>query len=146
MPTAPKLYCLLMIVLVTGKMALGQDCSALIHYRDVELLEQYDQAFFKYRISQDALNDIRQIRDETLNDGEWNKALSTGAAMTDAGLTTAVVAQNIKTTCTLISDLLKFNPAAGLAGTAIEKASLTAERIYNTLKLGKTVGDLVEDG
>lgn len=124
----------------------GQNCAELIHFRDVELYEQYDNAFEKYKLNQDAINEMRRIRKETLGEREWNKLMSTETATSDGGLATAIIAQNIKTTCTLISDLLKFNPAAGIVGTAVEKTNISVERIYETIKFGKSLTSIVDEG
>ncbi|MBL7736036.1 MAG: hypothetical protein JNL51_11300, partial [Chitinophagaceae bacterium] len=122
----------------------AQDCEALIRYRDVELNRQYKAAFDKYSVNKQAMMDIEKIRYDLLN-GDWH-SYSTAFAASDAGITTAIIAKNIQTTCNLILDLLKIVPGAELGAEAAEKASLTATRIYDAIQAGEKIADVVQDG
>lgn len=127
----------------------AQNCQQLIHYRDVELNKQYNDAVEKYtkkyKLNHEIIADMQRTKRETLDEKEWGKLMSTQTTMTDGGLTTAIIAKNIQITCTLISDLLKIVPAADVAGTTIEKTSLTAESVLKVIESGKSLKSIVTE-
>ncbi|HRE50107.1 MAG TPA: hypothetical protein PK339_01710 [Flavitalea sp.] len=122
----------------------GQDCEALIRYRNVELKRQYDSAFDKYKVNKQTRMDIERMRYDLLK-GDWY-SYSTSFAASDAGLATALIAKNIQTTCNLILGLLKLAPGAQLGAEAAENTSLTATRIYDAIQAGKKLDAVVQEG
>jgi hypothetical protein len=122
------------------------DCNELVYYRDVTLIQQYDQAYKKYTLNQQNLADLDKMRDDLLNrDDHWWE-MSTKTATTDGALALAVIMQNIKTQCTLISNILKIDPETGAIMNGLEKTAITATRIYKAITLGKELKSVITEG
>jgi len=125
-------------------------CLELVHYRDKELYQQYVKAFNeytnKYKLDKQAIIDLQKNREDLLKgDASWWQ-MSTKTATTDAGLATALIAKNIQISCKLISNLLKFNPAVGIAHNAVEEGVLAVDRIYEGIEAGEKIHYLVNEG
>jgi len=125
----------------------GQDCDKLIHYRDAELLEQFDAAKKKYereyKLFNDAIADTRKYKDELLSEKGWDEFLSTRVAMSETGAMTAKIALVVKSYCDLLNGLLEMMPGEGTAVTTAKKVKLTAEQTYKLLKTGKDLKEIV---
>jgi hypothetical protein len=126
------------IFIISSSLANSQTCKELNYFKDNTLFNEYNNAFNKYTVNQQAKDNAVKIKTDLLNDTRWSTS--------DAGLTTAIIAQNIKTTCNLIGNLLKFNPATGITGTVATRTLLTAERIYNVIEAGQTLKNIIDDG
>lgn len=126
------------IILLTAMITQAQKCQELVIYRDTKLFDEYDKTYSKYKINQQAKDKIVKIKNELLSDTRW--------ATSDAGLTTGIIAKNIATTCNLIADLMKFNPALGIATSRVTGAGLTALKVYQLIQAGQSIKKLVTDG
>jgi len=104
------------------------DCRELATYRDT-LESEYDKVYSKFKVYTEGRADLLKIRKELLEDGEFFR--------TDLGLASAMVASNLKTTCNLIGNLLKLNPATGAAASVVEVAGKTL-----LLKTGMEIYDV----
>lgn len=137
------------ILLFSGTYKLkAQDCDELIHYRDVELIKQYDQIIDnftkKYKINQEAINDIKRIKRETLDEKGWDELMSTGTAISDRGVTIAQIAAVIKTYCDLIKGVAEMLPVEGEAIGAAKSVKFSAEQIYHFIEKGNTLKEISE--
>lgn len=127
---------LLILALLLFNSLTAQDCQSLVNYRDTQLYAQYDKAFKKYTITQNAKNDVEKIRKELLDETSWNAS--------DGRLTIGMIASNLKMTTTLISGLLQFHPSAGLANKSVKL--LSAENFLVALEARDAITTLMEDG
>lgn len=125
-------------------------CLELVHYRDKELYQQYTKALdsytINYKVDKQSLIDLEKNREDLLKgDASWWQ-MSTKTATTNTALVTAVIAKNIQIKCKLIANILKINPAIGVASKVVEHVSLTVERIYHSLEAGEKISYIVEEG
>ena len=132
------IYFLVAFISSNNSYSQAQNCEELIYYRDVELFKEFDKAVTLYKINSDAIAQMKQIKQETLNERQWNKLFSVNTAMSDEGLATAIFAKNIQIYCKLIrSSIDLLNPKSGVIS--------TADHIYKTLKLGENIKSIVSD-
>jgi hypothetical protein len=123
-------------------------CDELVHYRDVDLVIQFDNVTKKYsdkyKLDNEAIEDMKKQKSDLLNERGWDELMSTGTAMSDGGVTTAQIANRIKTNCDLILGIgeifLEENPAS--AGT--KAVILTAKQTYDLINAGKDLKEIVE--
>jgi hypothetical protein len=144
---ARTVFLIFALLIATGKL-ICQNCEKLIHYRDVELVMQFDNAkkkyVDKYKLGNEAIADMKKIKTDLLNERGWDELMSTGTAMSKGGVTVAQIARLIKTYCDLILGLAEMMPAENVAAAAIKEAKLTGEQAYKLLKSGKDLKEIVE--
>lgn len=123
-------------------------CEELIHYRDVELVVQFDNATKKYtdkyKLNNSAIDDMQKLKRELLNERGWDELMPIGTAISARGLTIAKIARVIKSYCDLILGLTEMLPAGNLGVTTIKQVRLTADQTYKLIKVGKDFKEIVE--
>lgn len=95
--------------------------------------EAINVAIQKVQIRQDEIAEYKRLRDELLKD---TRLLGLIDVSGDGAGTAAVIFQNIKTSADLVYDLLAL----------FEPKALSRSLVLQTLELGKTVKDLVQNG
>lgn len=123
-------------------------CDELIHYRDVELLKQYDDVIKKYsshnKPEHDEIEDLKRQKLQLLNERGWNELMSTGTAISEGGVQIAQIAQIIKANCDLFNNLLGMMPGGNIANGAIKVTILTSEQVLGILEDGKDFKDIAD--
>lgn len=143
-----RLTLLLALISIASIRVIAQSCEKLIHYRDVELVDQFDAARKKYeinyRIINEAIVDAKSYKESVLSEKGWDEFMSAGTAMSDGGAKAAQIASIIKTYCDLFSGVMEMMPAEHIAATAVKKVKLTVEQTYSFIKAGKDLKEIVE--
>lgn len=85
------------------------ECDLLACYRDKDLVEAYDNALKKYRINQRAMKDVREWRQEYMEEMDW--ATSDGVVLVKA----------IETLCNSFNNLIGFSSPKGRVEKLIEQ-------------------------
>ena len=142
-----RLTLLLVFLLTATSKTIAQNCKELIHYRDIELVEQFDAANAKYKRMyiqmNEAIADAKNHKERLLSEKGWDEFMSIGTAMSDKGAQAAQIAAVVKSYCDLLSGVMEMMPGTHTAITAAKKIRLTVEQTYNIIKTGKDLKEIV---
>lgn len=116
----------------------GQKCKKLIAFRNRELFNVYKKEFDKYQLYGAVRKNVDEMKADLLNNTKWSRS--------EAGLTVAIIAKNIQTTCNLINNLLEMHPAARLTGMAINKTEKLAHIYLQAIKSAENLQEAAEKG
>jgi hypothetical protein len=121
-----------------------KDCSQLVQYGDDELYKDFEKAFDKQVLFDEANESLNKIKKDLIGDSKTWYGL---AGTNDWSAVVKTIAKRLKTTINLIADFANINPVNGsttsIAGAA---TTVTSLKVYEALLSNESIQRVSNEG